>query len=253
MQPEFDMTGRKAIVTGAARGLGKDIALGLARYGVDVTLWDIDGEELKVAAAEIEALGRKAWTQVVDVTKVEELDAHAELANKNMGRIDYLVNNAGVNKPQPTAEITPQIWDLVLNINLRGAFFCAQAVGKIMIKQNYGKIVNMSSQCGQRAAHWRAAYCASKGAIDQVTRVMAYEWAKYNITTNSVAPTFVETAMTKDMLADKDFSDYVYSKLRIQRLAKSGEVTAAVLYLLSPGADMVTGHVLTVDGGWTIH
>lgn len=253
MQWEFDLTGKKAVVTGAGRGLGKDIAVGLARYGADVMLWSRTASELDETAALIRAEGRQAWTQTVDITNVKQTAELAEDAAKVMGRVDILVNNAGANKPQPTEDIDEATWDQVMNINLKGAFFCAQAFGRIMIRQGGGKIINMSSQSGKVALFNRAVYCASKGAVDQFTRVMAYDWAKHGVTVNAVAPTFVATSMTENMLKDKTFSDYIFSKLRIQRLAKASEVTAGVLYLASPGADIVTGHVLYIDGGWTIH
>ena len=253
MLQEFDLTGKKAVVTGAGRGLGQDIAAGLARAGADVMLWSRTRSELEKTAAMVRAEGRQAWIQTVDVTDVSMTREMAAKAAETMGRVDILVNNAGTNKPQPTEDIDEETWDMVMNINLRGAFFCAQAFGRIMIAQNGGKIINMSSQSGKVALLNRAAYCASKGAVDQFTRVMAYEWAQYNITVNAVAPTFVHTAMTGAMLEKKEFSDYVFSKLRVPRLAKASEVTAGVLYLASPGADIVTGQVLYIDGGWTIH
>ena len=253
MHQEFDLTGKKAVVTGAGRGLGRDIAVGLARYGADVMLWARTASELEETAELVRAEGRQAWHECVDITSIKETAAAAIRAAEAMGRVDILVNNAGANKPQPTEEVDEATWDMVMNINLKGAFFCAQAFGKIMIAQKGGKIINVSSQSGKVALFNRAVYCASKGAVDQFTRVMAYDWAKYGITVNAVAPTFVETRMTENMFKDKAFSEYVFSKLRIPRLAKASEVTTGVLYLASPGADIVTGHILYIDGGWTIH
>jgi len=253
MHKEFDLTGKKAVVTGAGRGLGRDIAVGLARYGADITLWSRTITELEETAALIHAEGRQAWIAAIDVADIDHMEGAARKAAATMGRVDILVNNAGTNKPQPAEAVDAVTWDTIMNINAKGAFFCAQAFGKIMIEQQGGKIINMSSQSGKLALLNRAAYCASKGALDQFTRVMAYEWAKHNITVNAVAPTFVKTSLTANMLQDKTFSDYVFSKLRISRLAKMEEVTAAVIYLAGPGADIVTGHILYVDGGWSIH
>ena len=253
MHEEFDLTGKKAVVTGAGRGLGRNIAVGLARYGADVALWSRTIPELEETAAMIRAEGRQAWIECVDVADIGSLEGAAQKAAAVMGRVDILVNNAGTNKPQPAESVDVAAWDAIMNINTKGAFFCAQAFGKIMIGQRGGKIINISSQSGKLALLNRAVYCASKGALDQITRVMAYEWAKHNITVNAVAPTFVETSLTASMLKDKAFSDYVFGKLRMNRMAKAEEVTAAVLYLAGPGADIVTGHVLYVDGGWTIH
>lgn len=249
----FDLTGRKAVVTGAGRGLGRDIAVALARYGADVMLWSRTASELEETAELVRAEGRQAWIQSVDITDVALTAKMAGKAAGILGRVDILVNNAGTNKPQPTAEVDEATWDTIMNINLKGAFFCAQAFGKIMIAQGGGKIINVSSQSGKVALLNRAAYCASKGALDQITRVMAYEWARHGVTVNAVAPTFVETRMTANMFKDRAFKDYVFSKLRLPRLAKGEEVAAGVLYLASPGADIVTGHILYIDGGWTIH
>ena len=253
MHKEFDLTGKKAVVTGAGRGLGQDIAVGLARYGADVTLWSRTRTELEETAEQIRAEGRQAWIECIDVTAIGGLEDAAGKAATAMGRVDILVNSAGTNRPQPALAVDVATWDTIMNVNAKGVFFCAQAFGKIMIKQQGGKIINISSQAGKLAMLNRAAYCASKGALDQFTRVMAYEWAKYNITVNAVAPTFVKTSMTADMFKDEVFNDYVFSKLRMGRLAKAGEVTAAVIYLAGPGADIVTGQILYVDGGWTIH
>ena len=253
MHWEFDLTGKTAVVTGAGRGLGRDIAIALARYGADVMLWSRTIAELEATAELVRAEGRKAWVRVVDVSRPEESGAAARESVQTLGRVDILVNNAGTNKPQPTGDVDESTWDQIMNINLKGAFFCAQAFGNLMITQGGGKIINISSQSGKVALLNRAVYCASKGAIDQITRVMAYEWARHGITVNAVAPTFVETSMTESMLKDKAFSEYVFSKLRIQRLARGSEVAAAVLYLAGAGSDIVTGQVLYVDGGWTIH
>jgi len=253
MNDLFDLTGKKAVVTGAGRGLGKDIAVGLAKAGADVMLWSRTLAELEETAALVRAEGRQAWVRTIDITDIKRTAELAEEAAETLGRVDILVNNAGTNKPQPTAEVDEDTWDMLMNINLKGAFFCAQAFGKIMIRQGGGKIINVSSQAGKLALFNRAVYCASKGAIDQITRVMAYEWAEHGVTVNAVAPTFVETKMTEAQLRNKEFRDYLFSKLRLPRLAKASEVTAGVLYLASPGADIVTGHILYIDGGWTIH
>lgn len=253
MSDLFDLSGKKAVVTGAGRGLGKDIAVGLAKAGADVMLWSRTLSELEETAALVRAEGRQTWVRTIDITDIKRTAELAEEAAETMGRVDILVNNAGTNKPQPTAEVDEDTWDMLMNINLKGAFFCAQAFGRIMIRQGGGKIINVSSQAGKLALFNRAVYCASKGAIDQITRVMAYEWAEHGVTVNAVAPTFVETKMTETQLRNKEFKDYLFSKLRIPRLAKASEVTAGVLYLASPGADIVTGHILYIDGGWTIH
>ncbi len=250
---EFDLDGKVAIVTGAGRGIGREIALALARYGADLVLWSRTQTDLDQLAEEVRAIGSRALVQSVDITRVAELGERVQAVVDKFETIDILVNNAGVNIPMWTEDVDEESWDKVMDINLKGTFFCAQAVGKAMIRQKKGKIINISSQSGKVGMIKRAAYCASKGAVDQLTRVMALEWAKYNINVNAVAPTFVETAMTRDMFKDKEFSDWVYGKLMLNRLAKPEDIIGGVLYLASSAADMVTGHILYIDGGWTAH
>jgi NAD(P)-dependent dehydrogenase (short-subunit alcohol dehydrogenase family) len=250
---EFDLSGKVAIVTGAGRGMGYHIALALARYGADLVVCSRTLSELEKVAAEIELLGRRVLIQKMDVTNIPEIHSMVEAAVKTFGRIDLLVNNAGLNIPQWAEEVTEEAWDRVFDINLKGTFFCAQAVGKVMIRQKRGKIINISSQSGSVGLIMRSAYCASKGGLNLLTKVLALEWAKHNILVNAIAPTFLETPMTKPMLEKKEFHDYVMGNILLGRLAKFEDVTGAVIYLASEASNMVTGHVLLIDGGWTIH
>jgi len=250
---EFDLSGKVAIVTGAGRGMGYHIALALARYGADLVVCSRTLSELEKVAAEIETLGRRVLIQKMDVTNIPEIHSMVEATVKTFGRIDLLVNNAGLNIPQWAEEVTEEAWDRVFDINLKGTFFCAQAVGKVMIQQKSGKIINISSQSGSVGLIMRSAYCASKGGLNLMTKVLALEWAKHNILVNAIAPTFLETPMTKPMLEKKEFHDYVMGNILLGRLAKFEDVTGAVIYLASEASNMVTGHVLLIDGGWTIH
>jgi NAD(P)-dependent dehydrogenase (short-subunit alcohol dehydrogenase family) len=250
---EFDLSGKVAIVTGAGRGMGYHIALALARYGADLVVCSRTVSELQKVGAEIEKLGRRVLVQKMDVTNIPEIHSMVEAAVKTFGRIDLLVNNAGLNIPQWAEEVTEEAWDRVFDINLKGTFFCAQAVGKVMIGQKKGKIINISSQSGSVGLIMRSAYCASKGGLNLLTKVLALEWAKHNILVNAIAPTFLETPMTKPMLEKKEFHDYVMGNILLGRLAKFEDVTGAVIYLASEASNMVTGHVLLIDGGWTIH
>jgi len=163
------------------------------------------------------------------------------------------MNNAGLNVPQWAAEVTEEAWDRVMNTNLKGLFFVAQAVGKVMIRQKRGKIINVSSQAGSVGLLRRAAYCASKGGVNQLTRVLAIEWAPHNINVNAIAPTFVETPLTRPMFQDQNFREYVMGNISLGRIGKPEDIVGAAIYLASAASDLVTGHVLLIDGGWTAH
>ncbi|MDH3330107.1 MAG: glucose 1-dehydrogenase [Desulfobulbaceae bacterium] len=250
---EFDLDGKVAVVTGAGRGIGREIALAMARYGANLVLWSRTRSELESVAEEARSLGSRVLVQPFDITRISELDGKVQAALDEFKTIDILINNAGTNIPMWAEDVDEESWDKVININLKGAFFCAQSVGKVMIRQKRGKIINISSQAGKVGMIKRAAYCASKGGVDQLTRVMALEWAKYNINVNAIAPTFVETDMTRDMFKNKAFNDWVFGKLMLDRLAKPEDIIGGVLYLASKASDMVTGHILYIDGGWTAH
>jgi NAD(P)-dependent dehydrogenase (short-subunit alcohol dehydrogenase family) len=251
--PEFDLSGKVAIVTGAGRGMGYPISLALARYGADLIVCSRTLSELENVGAEIEKLGRRVLIHPMDVTKMPEIHAMVEESVKTFGHIDVLVNNAGLNIPQWAEDVTEEAWDKIFDINLKGTFFCAQAVGKVMIRQKKGKIINISSQSGSVGLIMRSAYCASKGGLNLLTKVLALEWAKHNILVNAIAPTFLETPMTKPMLEKEEFRDYVMGNIPLGRLARFEDVTGAVIYLASEASNMVTGHVLLIDGGWTAH
>ena len=250
---EFDLSGQVALVTGAGRGLGRQMALDLARYGADVVLCSRTRTELELVAGEVEALGRRAMVQPVDVGSLTELSKMASAVDNYFGRLDILVNNAGMNVPQWAEEVTEEAWDRIMSVNVKGVFFCTQAVGRIMIRQKKGKIINVSSQAGSVGLIKRAAYCSSKGAVNQMTRVLALEWAKYGICVNAIAPTFVETAMTRPMFEDDEFKAYVQRNILLERIARPEDLTGALILLASGASDMITGHILLIDGGWTVH
>jgi len=251
--PDFSLSGKVALVTGAARGLGYEIALALASYGADLVVCDLALADLDNVKEAIDGLGRKALPVKADVTKVPEIQAMADAAVDRYGRIDILVNNAGINITQDAVDVTEEAWDKVLGINLKGVFFCAQAVGRVMIKQKSGRIINISSQTGTVAIPKRAAYCASKGGVNQLTKLLALEWAPFGVNVNAVAPTFLETPFTENMFKNEAFYKYCLDSIPLGRIGKPADVTGAVIYLASPASALVTGHVLAVDGGWTIH
>jgi 2-deoxy-D-gluconate 3-dehydrogenase len=248
---EFDLDGKVAIVTGAGRGMGYEIALGLARYGADLVVCSRTVSELESLAAEIRKHGRRVLVQQMDIQKIPDIEQMVQAAEKTFGRIDILINNAGINRPEPAEAVTEAAWDAIMKTNVKGLFFCAQAVGRVMIKQKKGKIINVSSQAGQIAIPHRAAYCSSKGAVNQLTKVLALEWAEHHINVNAVGPTFIETPFTKPMFDKPGFRDFVVSKIPWGRVGKPEDVIGAVIYLASGASDLVTGSILLIDGGWT--
>ncbi len=249
----FDLSGKKAIVTGGSRGLGAAMALALARAGADLIIVARGEEELAARAERLRELsGREVTPVTADLTRLEDIERMVATAMAQWGQIDILVNNAGYNRPQPAVEFTEENWDKTLNINLKGLFFTAQAVAREMIKRRYGKIININSQMGFVALYDRAAYCASKGGVAQLTRALAVEWAPYNINVNGIAPTFFETAMTIPLLADEKFRQEVLWRIPMGRLGRLDELAGTVIYLASDASSMVTGHTVMVDGGWTI-
>ena len=203
---QFNLDGKIALITGAGRGIGRATALTLARAGADVALVARSNDELLSAAQAIKELGRRAVAFPADLSQTRRLPSLAAEIAETMGGIDILVNNAGTNIPQDSTDVTEDAWDTIMNINLKGAFFMSQAVGKVMIAQGRGgRIINMSSQTGSVALDKRAAYCASKAGLNLVTKVLAMEWACHEVLVNAVAPTFIETEMTKDFLSDPEF------------------------------------------------
>jgi len=250
----FDLNGRKAVVSGAGRGIGRAIALGLARAGADIGLVARTESELNAVAGEVKEIGRRAVVRASDLTVTADIPELIRGLAGDLGGIDILVNNAGTNIPQDSVDVTEAAWDTVMAINLKSCFFMAQAVGKVMIEQGRGgRIINISSQTGSVALIKRAAYCASKAGLNLVTKVLAMEWGPHEILVNAVAPTFVETEMTKPMLADPQFREYALAKNVLKRFGTTDDVAGAVIYLASPAANLVTGHILLVDAGWTAH
>jgi NAD(P)-dependent dehydrogenase (short-subunit alcohol dehydrogenase family) len=251
--PSFDLTGKVALVTGGARGIGYQIALALASYGADVAVCDLKRSDMENVAQAICGLGRKALPVEADLTKVAQIQAMVQKVADEFGRIDILVNNAGVNIQQYAVDVTEEAWDKVLNLNLKGVFFCSQAVGKVMIGQKSGKIINVSSQMGTVAMPRRAAYCSSKGGVNLLTKLLALEWAQYGINVNAIAPTFIKTPLTEPMFKDEEFCKWVYGHIPMGRVGSPTDVTGAVVFLASSASDLVTGDILHIDGGWTTH
>lgn len=246
-----NLTGQIAVVTGAGNGIGKACALAFAQSGAKVALLDISADALEKAKAEIAALGGESMGYICDVSSVASINQTFVQVAADYGRIDILVNSAGRNIQQHGSDVTEEAWDAVMGLNAKGSFFCCQAASRTMIPQGSGKIINIGSAMSVVGYVKRSAYCASKGAVVQFSKVLAGEWAPYNITVNTVAPTFINTPFTEPMFKDQAFKEDVERRILLNRIGEVDDVIGAVLYLVSNAADMVTGSILMVDGGWT--
>jgi Dehydrogenases with different specificities (related to short-chain alcohol dehydrogenases) len=243
-----ELSGRCALVTGASRGIGKAIALALAQNGADLILLGRSEPDLEEQAHTIRRLGRKAETVICDLLDPADLDT----AVKRFGKIDILINNAGMNVPEPFVVVTPSHYDQIFQLNVRALFFLTQLVTRKMIEGNIkGVIVNITSQMGHVGAANRTVYCAAKHAIEGFTKALAIELAPHGIRVNAVAPTFVETEFTRPMFADETFRESVLSKIPAGRLGRPEDIAPAVAFLCSDAAALITGSSLKVDGGWT--
>ncbi len=250
--PQFDLTGQVALVTGAARGLGRAISLALAQAGADVALGLRDVNTGGDLAREIEGMGRRALPLPMDMTRLDQVFRALDEAAAHFGRLDILVNNAGLAPGNLAEHVREEDFDLTLNVNLKGTFFASQAAGRVMIRQKSGCIINLSSQAGFVALPTESVYCMTKAAISHLTKCLAVEWGKYNIRVNAVAPTFIHTPGTEEALADPAFhADTIERIAALHRIGEPMEVAGAVVFLASPAASLITGHTLLIDGGWT--
>ena len=250
--PQFDLTRQVALVTGAARGLGGAISLALAHAGADVALGLRDASTGGALTSKIEALGRRALPLAMDVTRLDQVFRAVDDAVAHFGRLDILVNNAGGGFNHLAQDVPEHEFDQTVNLNLRGTFFASQAAGRVMIRQNRGRIINMSSQAGFVALPTESVYCMSKAAIAHLTKCLAVEWGQYNITVNAVAPTFISTPGTEEALAEPAFRADVMERIAaLHRIGEPMDVAGAVVFLASPAASLITGHTILIDGGWT--
>ena len=250
--PNFKLTDKVALITGAARGLGKACALALAHAGADIALGLRDVNTAAELEEEIKTMGRKVIRLQMDVGDLKQINDAVSNAVETFGKIDILVNNVGVAPANPAQSVTETDFDHTVNLNLKGTFFTAQAVGKQMIKQGSGKIINMSSQAGFIALENESICCMTKAGVNHLTKNLASEWARYNINVNAVAPTFIETPGTEPWLKDKDFRQSVLDRIPLGRIGKPMEVAGAVVFLASDAASLITGEIILIDGGWTV-
>jgi NAD(P)-dependent dehydrogenase (short-subunit alcohol dehydrogenase family) len=250
--PRFDLQGKVALVTGAARGLGRAIALALAEAGSDVALGLREITSDSGVTAEVAGRGRKALPLQMDMTSPEQIRQAIDATVKHFGRLDILVNNAGIAPDNLAENVTEEDFDQTLAINLKGTFLACQAAGRVMIRQKSGCIINMSSQAAFAALPTESIYCMTKAGIVHLTKCLAVEWGKYNINVNAVAPTFIHTPGTEGALADPVFRQDVIDRIAaLHRIGEPIEVAGAVVFLASPAASLITGHTLVIDGGWT--
>ncbi len=249
--PRFDLTNQIALVTGASKGIGYGLAKALAHAGAKVAVAARDMDSLQQLADEIKNEGGEALPVQLDVRDIRQIHAAFEKVHTHFGRLDIVVNNAGLGANHAAVDVTESDWDDMMNVNLKGLFFCCQAAGKIMLGQKYGRIINMSSQASVVGIRDHAVYCATKGGVNQLTRVLALEWSAQGVTVNAVGPTFIYTPGTAERLDNPDYLEGVLNRLPIGKVGTITDVAGAVIYLASPAAAMVTGTILLVDGAWT--
>lgn len=246
------LLGNVAIVTGGGRGIGRAIALGFAAAGADVAVAARTRAEVDNVAAEISAAGRRSLALSVDVSRRDQVDALVEATRVAFGRLDVLVNCAGISPIYVRAEqVSEEDWDRIIAVNLKGTFLCCQAVGKVMIEQRRGRIVNVLSIGAHVALPRLAVYCASKGGSEMLTKVLAVEWAPHNIQVNAIAPGYVSTDFTAGLRGNQAIFERLMARSPVDRMAEPEEVVGAAVFLASDAASYVSGTTLVVDAGWT--
>jgi len=253
MKNIFDLTGKVALVTGASSGLGVQFAKALANQGADIAITARRVEKLEQVKKEVEAIGVKCFLVPCDVGKTEEIISMVGKVKEHFGKIDIFVNNAGVGYTYPAETQTDEEWLSIININLNSVYYAAREVGKIMIEQGYGKIINIGSLHSSVSMMGSpiTAYCTSKGGLLMLTRALANEWAKHNITVNAIGPAYFPSEMTQSVIEDETFLMALKAYCPMGRAGRDGELDGAIVYFASDASSYTTGQILTVDGGWT--
>lgn len=250
MSARFDLHGRRALVSGASRGMGRAIALGLAEAGAEVAVAARSQEALEKVAAEISALGRKALAVSLDVSRPKDIPGAVQRVTEELGPLDILFNVAGTNIRRPIAEMEEADYDQVMDVNIKGAYFLCREVGKGMIAQQRGKVINIASVTSAIGLAKVTAYACSKGALAQLTRGLAVEWGPHGIQVNAIAPGFIRTDFNRKLWENKAMLDWAVGGTPAGRLGTPEDVVGAALFLSSPAADFITGQILFVDGGY---
>lgn len=251
--PSFQLINKIALVTGAGRGIGRALAIGLAEAGADVALFARTASDIEDVAHEIRALGRKAYPFTVDVTNREQIEEAVQQIIEQTGRLDILVNNAGMNIRSQALAVTDEEWDTIMQTNLKSAFLCSQIVGRHMQQKEYGRIINIASVAGQVALRTGVVYAATKAAMIQMTKVLALEWGKYGINVNSIGPWYFKTPLTEKILANPDYLAEIIARTPLGRVGELEELVGPTVFFASDAANYVTGQTLFVDGGMTIY
>ena len=247
----FDLSGKVAMVTGSTRGLGEVAATALAKAGADVAICGRNTVDLERVSETIRKMGRDSAGFVLDVTSKKSVQHGVDRILTHFGKVDILVNNAGLNHRVPVLEFPEEEWDLVINTNLKGYFLVAQAIVPQMLERGYGKVINMSSILGTVALPNQLAYASAKGGVDQMTKVMALEWAKQGVRVNAIGPTYFETEMVKQIRDDSERFNFINERTPMGRWGYLPEMEGIVIFLAAPASDFITGQTIYIDGGWT--